>query len=128
VSTASETYGGPGNLSPRAPRPEPAPATLTLRRLTAAALRRAIRTGRLVVVVRASAPGRLTAVLRARGRALARGERTLPAAGSARLTLRLTRAARRALRGRRVHVGLVVRHEAAPRAATARLTLRRAGR
>jgi hypothetical protein len=129
VSTASETYGGPGSLEPGAPRPEPAPATLTLRRLTAAALRRAVRTGRLVVTLRAGAPGRVTVVLRARGRALARGERTLRAAGTARVTLRLTRAARRALaRGRRVRVSLVARHEAVPRAATSRVTLRRAGR
>ncbi|HEX2086292.1 MAG TPA: hypothetical protein VHF89_11465 [Solirubrobacteraceae bacterium] len=127
VSPASETYGGPGNLMPAAPRREP--ATISLRRVTVAALRRAARSGRLVIVLRAGAPGRVTAVLRARGRALARGERTLPGAGTARLTLRLTRAARRALAGgRRVRLRLVVRHEAVPRAATARLTLRRTSR
>lgn len=121
---ASETTTGPGNLTPD---PDPAAAVrLKLRRIGEAAKRRAARTGRLRISVTASGAGRLSAAMRMRGATVARAARTLTGAGTVRLTLRLSRSARRAVvRRGAVRVRLVVRHSAVQRPVARVVTLRR---
>jgi hypothetical protein len=116
--------GASGNVSGRRVR-------LSLAAVGRRALARAARTGRLVVRVRRSSPGVVRVAARARIanrlRRVASGSRRVGRAGSARVVLRLSPRARRALARRQLRLTLSVAADGA-RPATRQLLLRRAGR
>jgi|GEM_PF-4687237 len=131
---------GPGEATPLFEVPatslgetEEGPATgggsFAVHRLRAAQRRRLARTGRLTLRVTTTAPGRLVATMRARlrrrSRRVARATAKLAEAGTARLHLVLSRAARRRLVARRsLGLRLGVAFSAGGRVARARLRLR----
>ena len=78
--------------------PLPAPAKL---QITKAKLAKALRSG-LKVTLRGARPGRQAIVAKRGRKVVARGTATVGASGVAKVTLRFTRAAKRALRGARV--------------------------
>ena len=84
-----------GNVTPEPFTPKP---TFSVTGITRAAAKRAARTGRLVVLVRVTASGRIRASAFVRTRRVATAGHTFGAAGSKHLTLRLSKAARAQLR------------------------------
>jgi hypothetical protein len=97
VPTTTTASGG--NVIPAPAKPKP---TFSVTGITRAAAKRAARTGRLVLLVRVSASGRIRASAFARlagkTRRVATTTHTFGATGSKHLTLRLSRAARAQLR------------------------------
>ena len=141
---AGACRGGGASAVPIAPPLAPSPGsrnvevgvrrTVAVGKPSARARRRAVRSGVLAVRVRSNATGRVSVVARGRigGRVRRVGGATavLERRGSAVLRVRLSRAARRAVRsrGRGLRVGLRVRAVGAARAQSMSVVLRRAGR
>ena len=112
--------------------PIAAAPTFTLRGISRAAAARAARTGRLVIVVHVTAAGRITAVAKGRvarkTRRVASTSHTFRGAGTARMTLKLSRAARAQLRrAGRLRLSIDVSYSVGD-VRTAHVTLRRSSK
>jgi hypothetical protein len=127
VPTTTTAQGG--NVTPTPFKPKP---TFSVTGITRAAAARAARTGRLVVLVRVTASGRIRASAFARlagkTRRVATARHTFGAAGSKHLTLRLSKAARAQLvRTGRLALRIDVTYSRGGKR-TAHVTLRRSSR
>jgi hypothetical protein len=123
LSSGADGLGGQGDVQEPAPR-------LTLRAISAAQRRSLAQTGRVTVTVTASKPGtvaaRVTTTIDGRSSNGAAVRETMAEAGSAQLTLRLSKKARARLSAkRRLSVRVVISHSkfALPRSESLRLSL-----
>jgi Tol biopolymer transport system component len=113
-------FSGPGNVD------ENPPAAFAVRAISRAARQRFARTGRLTLRVRVSEAGRVAARATSGGETVASASRRAARAGTVRLALRLSRAARNRLeRSGRLRVTLRVTFSG--RASVTRFTLRSGG-
>lgn len=121
-------FTGPGNVVEQASPGAKKPPAFRVGAISRKARVRLARTGRLTIAVRVGAAGTVSAEMRAkigkRTQTVARASRTAGKAGSVRLTLRLSKAARSELRqGRRLRVRTVVRYSKVSGAKQASFTL-----
>ncbi|MBB4663285.1 TolB family protein [Conexibacter arvalis] len=117
----TESFTGPGDEDDLAP-PFPANPSMTVKRLSRAAQRKLVRGRAVTLAVRSNARGRVRATTRFKvGRRWVRSSsaaRTFKRAGTVRLTVRLSRAARRQLVRRgalRIRIDVVHKQVAKPR-------------
>jgi hypothetical protein len=126
-SPAAPTGSAPGNIAVTPTEPEKTP--LTVRRITRRQIASWRRTGRLRLRVTVGGAGQVTARARAKlpgdwePSTVARASKTAATAGVVTLTLRLSRAARRAAANVRLRVTIVVGSTGADRPDTLRVTL-----
>jgi len=124
----SISFTGPGNVVEQAPPGAKKPPAFQVGAISRKARAQLARTGRVTLTVRVGAAGKVSAAMRAkigkRTRTVAKASRTAGKAGSVRLTLRLSKAARNELRqGRRLRVRTVVRYSKVRGAKQASFTL-----
>jgi hypothetical protein len=127
ANPGTEQFSGPGNRPQSAPDEETTPPVL--RSISRSALRRFARTGRLTLRVRVGEAGAVQATATARVRGLtarvASARRTARRAGTVRVPLRLSAAARRQLRANgSLRVRITVRFSKSPAAASRTFVLR----
>lgn len=121
-------FTGPGNVVEQAPPGATKPPAFQVGAISRKARVQLARTGRIAVTVRVGAAGKVSAQMKAkigkRTRTIASASRTAGKAGTVRLTLRLSKAARSQLRqGRRLQVRTVVRYSKVSGARQATFTL-----
>ncbi|MBB4661500.1 hypothetical protein [Conexibacter arvalis] len=121
-------FTGPGNVVEQLPPGAKKPPTFRVGAISRKARAQLARTGRVTIAVRVGAAGKVSAAMRAkigkRTRTVAQASRTAGKAGTVRLTLRLSKAARNELsQGRRLRVRTVVRYSKVRGAKQATFTL-----